>query len=303
MNKQTLLFASLKDLSTPHFLSTLISDAAASTLDRLLIVLVLPPQAQDTSHTKQWNAVQRILTFVYVQATKVAQDADRVLMSIDVVLKATDRELADVDVTNMEAVYLVQGDPPFDHEASRRRSTVPPAETSSYPSLYHVVALGGTFDHLHAGHKILLSMGAWITEKKMIVGVTDDALLKSKANKHLLEPLSTRIARVQEFLALFKPELTYDVVPIEDVYGPTGWDPNVQALVVSKETLGGAASIAKHRAERGFPALETFVIDVISPSDSNLDHEDIEMLKQTKMSSTFIREWIAKQQNNEGHHT
>jgi pantetheine-phosphate adenylyltransferase len=34
------------------------------------------------------------------------------------------------------------------------------------------VALGGTFDHLHAGHKILLSMAAWIAERKIIVGVT-----------------------------------------------------------------------------------------------------------------------------------
>ena len=40
------------------------------------------------------------------------------------------------------------------------------------PSLYPVVILGGTFDHLHAGHKILLSMAAWIASEKIIVGVT-----------------------------------------------------------------------------------------------------------------------------------
>jgi hypothetical protein len=40
------------------------------------------------------------------------------------------------------------------------------------PSLFSVVVLGGTFDHLHAGHKILLSMGAWIASEKIIVGVT-----------------------------------------------------------------------------------------------------------------------------------
>ena len=40
------------------------------------------------------------------------------------------------------------------------------------PSCYPVTALGGTFDHLHAGHKILLSMGAYITSQKLIVGVT-----------------------------------------------------------------------------------------------------------------------------------
>jgi bifunctional ADP-heptose synthase (sugar kinase/adenylyltransferase) len=37
---------------------------------------------------------------------------------------------------------------------------------------YGVAAIGGTFDHLHAGHKVLLSMAAWVTEEKLIVGVT-----------------------------------------------------------------------------------------------------------------------------------
>lgn len=37
---------------------------------------------------------------------------------------------------------------------------------------HDVAAIGGTFDHLHAGHKVLLSMAAWIAEEKLIVGVT-----------------------------------------------------------------------------------------------------------------------------------
>jgi cytidyltransferase-like protein len=52
--------------------------------------------------------------------------------------------------------------------------TIPDSPTApgSDPSTYPVVALGGTFDHLHAGHKILLSMAAWIADEKVIVGVT-----------------------------------------------------------------------------------------------------------------------------------
>lgn len=70
----------------------------------------------------------------------------------------------------------------------------------------------------------------------------DDALLTRKSNKEVLEDLPTRMAKVTSFLALFRPGLIYDVVPINDVYGPTGWDPDIQALVVSRETLSGAAS-------------------------------------------------------------
>lgn len=40
------------------------------------------------------------------------------------------------------------------------------------PSTFPVVALGGTFDHIHSGHKLLLSMAAWIADEKVVVGVT-----------------------------------------------------------------------------------------------------------------------------------
>lgn len=59
-----------------------------------------------------------------------------------------------------------------------------------------------------------------------------------------MEDLAERTRRVRGFLEFFKPGLVYDIVPINDVYGPTAWDPNIQALVVSKETLSGAAESA-----------------------------------------------------------
>ncbi|EEB99628.1 hypothetical protein MPER_00659, partial [Moniliophthora perniciosa FA553] len=84
-------------------------------------------------------------------------------------------------------------------------------------------------------------MALFITSRKIIVGVTHSSLLRNKSNADLLEPLETRIANVQKFSELFWPGLeSYDVIPIEDVYGPTGWDADIQALVVSKETLKGA---------------------------------------------------------------
>jgi len=234
-------------------------------------------------------------------------------MEIDVLLKGVGEALPDGTIDEFDTVYRVHCDRehvplPYplpsisriiwltsgeiSHSATNYARSSPPYPDA--PSLYPVVAVGGTFDHLHAGHKILLSMAAWIASEKIIVGVTDDALLTRKSNKEVLQDLPTRMAEVTSFLELFRPGLIYDVVPINDVYGPTGWDPNIQALVVSRETLSGAASIASHRTKHSLPALQTFTIDVISPTSSKLEHEDIEMLKQTKMSSTFIRDWIVK---------
>lgn len=64
----------------------------------------------------------------------------------------------------------------------------------------------------------------------------------NKKNKHVLESLTDRIDRVRSFLTAFKPSLEYLIVPIQDVYGPTTTDPDIQALVISKETLSGGAA-------------------------------------------------------------
>lgn len=43
------------------------------------------------------------------------------------------------------------------------------------------IALGGTFDHLHNGHKLLLSQAMLCSNSRILCGVTTDALLKKKA--------------------------------------------------------------------------------------------------------------------------
>lgn len=45
---------------------------------------------------------------------------------------------------------------------------------------YENVVLGGTFDRLHVGHKILLTEAVLRAEKRVVVGVTDDNMVKCK---------------------------------------------------------------------------------------------------------------------------
>jgi phosphopantetheine adenylyltransferase len=112
-----------------------------------------------------------------------------------------------------------------------------------------------------------------------------------------------------------RPGLILDLVPISDVAGPTGWDANIQALVVSKETLSGGAASKSHplsvpdysfininhchcfpvdkiRENAKLPPLRTFIIDVISATETSIPGEDAQELKVAKMSSTAIRQWI-----------
>lgn len=79
--------------------------------------------------------------------------------------------------------YLIPGEPlleatPGSPPGSGLESSVLDHSKHTLPSDYPVTALGGTFDHLHAGHKILLSMAAYITSHKLIVGITGTDLFR-----------------------------------------------------------------------------------------------------------------------------
>lgn len=316
--KKTILVLSISSLQEYRHLGPSIEQATRNTESRLLIILVSPlfDPENGIDPIGSWKEMESFISFVYMRASTVAIALDRVLMSIDVVLHPGNGSLfSNIDgehATRWEGVYVRENDITTLEALPKWISTIPQlrlrAEGSSpYPSSpsswenshrrHGVVALGGTFDHLHAGHKILLSMAAWITAKKIIVGVTDDTLLGKKSHREVLESIGARQDAVRAFLQLFRPQIEAEVVAISDVYGPTATDDDIQALVVSKETISGGQSIAKLRDERGLPSLETFVINVISDDGGGglIGEEDAERLRTAKMSSTYIRRWIATQ--------
>jgi phosphopantetheine adenylyltransferase len=78
------------------------------------------------------------------------------------------------------------------------------------PSIsHHVVAVGGTFDHIHAGHKLLLTATALLlqptsaalpTPRRLIAGITGDELLKNKKYVEYLKSWKERANDVVDFL-------------------------------------------------------------------------------------------------------
>jgi phosphopantetheine adenylyltransferase len=105
------------------------------------------------------------------------------------------------------------------------------------------VAVGGTFDHLHIGHKLLLTMFAFVLGKRkasaaqqapgtLTVGITGDALLKNKKFAEHLESWKRRQQSVHDFLT----SIIYFADPIEglvDVKELNAPGPNGHAVHVS----------------------------------------------------------------------
>ena len=157
------------------------------------------------------------------------------------------------------------------------------------PNRYDVSALGGTFDHIHDGHKILLSIASFLTKHRLIVGITVEELLVNKSFKEYLESFEDRCNNVTQFLKNLKPTLNVEISPLKDVCGPTGKVPEIQSLIVSRETVSGGKQVNETRNSLGMNLLEICVVNVLGGRENDGWSE--------KLSSTEIRK-IAKESHN-----
>ncbi|KAL2110823.1 hypothetical protein VUR80DRAFT_650 [Thermomyces stellatus] len=201
------------------------------------------------------------------------------------------------------------------------------AESAASPSRqYPVVCLGGTFDHLHPGHKLLLSAGALLLDvpetvqspSRYIVGVTGDEMLKNKKFAEYVQPWDVRARGVLEYLHSFidhpthaEPALTsqregqlvgtfragrvvVECVVFQDLYGPTITIEGIEALVVSGETRSGGKAVNDKRKDQGWKELDVYEVDVLdsrgATDDSSVGPEDF----GAKISSTAIRQQKAE---------
>jgi phosphopantetheine adenylyltransferase/dephospho-CoA kinase len=174
-------------------------------------------------------------------------------------------------------------------------------DTANIPSvsnnIYQYGVLGGTFDDIHVGHKLLLSTASTLCHEKVLIGITHEDLLKKKKLVELLQSYEKRKESVSRFLKIINPKLSVEIVPISDPIGPSGTDPDLELLIVSEETVGAVKMINNARAVNGFTELPSYCVDLITPkntqdpekvSSSNLRREMLGKLVDGK-SITWLR--------------
>eukprot|EP00171_Calliarthron_tuberculosum_P014366 IDg14366t1 len=128
---------------------------------------------------------------------------------------------------------------------------------------FGAVAVGGTFDRLHAGHRLLLTAAAWAARDAVWVGVAGEPLLSRKSHRALISPLSTRLHAVDDFIQRAAPSLVVRTSELRDSAGVAGSEKSISALVVSRETLRGARRVNEERASRGLPGVAILAVDVL----------------------------------------
>lgn len=89
----------------------------------------------------------------------------------------------------------------------------------------------------------------------------------------LIEPCSKRIAELKDFAEDVDPFLTYYIVPISDLYGPTKEDPNMDMIVVSEETEKGGKLVNEKRKENNLRLLDIHVVKLLEDSNHR-EHEE-----------------------------
>lgn len=132
--------------------------------------------------------------------------------------------------------------------------------------VYRTVAMGGTFDVLHNGHKKLLRQ-AFAVGRKVVIGVTSDDFAKSLHKPHKVDPYATRRMDLERLLERWRVLPRARIVPLHDRYGPTVDVSDIDALVVSRRTVKTAYEINAKRKANGLKPLQIVPIDLLLADD------------------------------------
>lgn len=132
---------------------------------------------------------------------------------------------------------------------------------------YKKVAVGGTFDELHRGHKALIDKAFEIGEK-IVIGLSSDEFVSKMVKPHKTATYAERLEELEAFLEKSGLAKRAEIVPLNDSYGLTISGKGLDALVVSKETESTAAKINKIRTEAGLPPLKIITISMVPAENS-----------------------------------
>jgi pantetheine-phosphate adenylyltransferase len=132
---------------------------------------------------------------------------------------------------------------------------------------YQKVAVGGTFDELHRGHKALLGK-AFEVGDKVVIGLSSDEFVRKMGKPHKTASYVERRRELEAYLAENGLAGRAEIVPLNDPFGLTIKVSCLDALVVSKETSKTAKAINETRRKAGLTPLDIVAVDMIEAENN-----------------------------------
>ncbi len=128
------------------------------------------------------------------------------------------------------------------------------------------IAVGGTFDLFHKGHKDFLKKAFGLSDR-ITVGVTSDKLSQS-LGKSPIDPFQTRLNNVRSYIKINSNKGAFTVLAIDDIFGTTIIDRSIDSIAVTKNTHDGALKINTKRVEKNLKPLKILVVPLLCGSDN-----------------------------------
>jgi cytidyltransferase-like protein len=144
----------------------------------------------------------------------------------------------------------------------------------NYP--YQKAALGGTFDHLHHGHEILIGK-AFAVAEKVVIGIMAESNCTEKLFTQSIQSYEKRHQALKEYVGQYFDESRVQIIALRDAYGPTLTDQSIDSLIVSEMTIKSAHELNHKRTQNQLSELS--IITVPTQLDQN----------EEMISSTAIR--------------
>lgn len=135
------------------------------------------------------------------------------------------------------------------------------------PRKFKIVAVGGTFDELHKGHKTLLTKAFEVGEQ-VTIGISSDIFVRKMGKPHNAAPYNERLKELETFLRSNDLVQRAEIVELNDAFGSTLQNGGLEALIVSKETEPMSRKINEKREKLCLKPLHIVVIDMV-PSENH----------------------------------
>ena len=139
--------------------------------------------------------------------------------------------------------------------------------------MFKTVVIAGTFDRLHKGHRHFISEAFNLSEK-VVIGLTSDSYVQEKFRisnykfRMNAKNFNDRKEELEEFLKDKNLLERAEIIKIDDVYGPTASQNNIEAIILTEETKKGGIEVNNKRRELGIAELKLIEVPLIPAEDA-----------------------------------